>query len=67
MLQECATLSFVVVAALFPCQGRIDAAFHPADLDKFKNIRFSSHWLFEISRMSFSGTVANQQFDWLQV
>lgn len=39
-------------------KSRIDAAFDPIDLDKFKNIRFSSHWLFEISRNSFSGTVA---------
>ncbi len=48
-------------------KSRIDAAFDPGDLEKFKNIRFSSHWLFEISRMSFSGTVASQQLDWLQV
>ncbi len=48
-------------------KSRIDAAFDPTDLDKFKNIRFSSYWLFEISRSSFSGTVANQQIDWPNV
>jgi hypothetical protein len=48
-------------------KSRIDSAFDPADLDKFKNIRFSSHWLFEISRNSFANTVANQQIDWPNV
>jgi len=45
-------------------KSRIDKAFEPTDLVKFDNIRFSSHWLFEISRLSFSGTIANQEVDW---
>jgi hypothetical protein len=48
-------------------KSRIDGAFDAVDLKKFKDIRFSSRWLFEISHSSFSGTVANQQIDWPQV
>ena len=48
-------------------KSRIDAAFDPIDLDKFRNIRFSSHWLFEITRISFANTIANQQVDWPNV
>ena len=48
-------------------KSQIDAAFDPIDLDKFKNIWMSSHWLFEISRSSFLATAANQQIDWPQV
>jgi hypothetical protein len=45
-------------------KSRIDSAFEPSDLAKFGNIRFSSHWLFEISQPSFSGTIANRGIDW---
>ncbi len=45
-------------------KARIDTAFEAADLAKFGNIRFSSHWLFEISAGSFSATIADQQVEW---
>jgi len=45
----------------------MDAAFETNDKGKFSNIRFDSHWLFEISRKSFADTVANQEIDWLSV
>jgi hypothetical protein len=45
-------------------KSRIDGAFEPQDVEKFKNIRFSSHWLFEISQTSFSRTIADQDVDW---
>jgi hypothetical protein len=45
-------------------KSRIDAGFEPPDLQKFGNIRFASHWLFEISLKSFSDTIANQEIDW---
>jgi hypothetical protein len=48
-------------------KSRIDAGFEPTDLQKFSNIRFSSHWLFAISLKSFSDTVANQEIDWPNV
>ena len=48
-------------------KSRIDAGFEPTDLQKFGNIRFSSHWLFEISRKSFSETIADQEIDWTNV
>ena len=33
-------------------KSQIDAAFEPNDRNKFKNIRFDTHWLFEISLKS---------------
>jgi len=43
---------------------KIDQSFEPADAEKFRNIRFSSHWLFEISQRSFSRTVTAQIIAW---
>ena len=48
-------------------KARVDAAFEAIDLEKFGNIRFSSHWLFEISVKSFSDTVADQDIEWPSV
>lgn len=45
-------------------KSHIDKAFEPADRQKFENIRFSSHWLFEISRKSLSDTIADHTIDW---
>jgi hypothetical protein len=43
---------------------KLDQSFESADAEKFRNIRFSSHWLFEISQLSFSRTVAAQVIAW---
>ncbi|HEY6253255.1 MAG TPA: hypothetical protein VI685_25140 [Candidatus Angelobacter sp.] len=48
-------------------KSRIDAGFEPIDLQKFGNIRFSSHWFFQISLKSFSDTVADQEIDWKNI
>ncbi len=45
-------------------KSQMDGAFEPADLEKLSNIRFSSHWLFEISQRSFSSTISSQNVDW---
>ena len=36
----------------------------PTDKKKFSNIRFSSHWLFEISRQSYLNAVADRGVLW---
>ncbi|MBI4463417.1 MAG: hypothetical protein HY647_01825 [Acidobacteria bacterium] len=46
-------------------KDRIEHTFQPNDNDKFKNIRFSSFWLFEISRESFAKAVGEQPIRWL--
>ncbi|HLG99483.1 MAG TPA: hypothetical protein VKX49_24455 [Bryobacteraceae bacterium] len=38
----------------------IDASLDPEDAAKLKNIRFSSHWLFQISQSSFSRVVRDR-------
>ena len=42
----------------------LDDKLDPADKAKFLNIRFSSHWLFEISRQSFLNIVADRGVLW---
>ncbi len=42
----------------------LDNKLDPKDKEKFSNIRFSSHWLFEISRPSFLNIVANRGVLW---
>jgi hypothetical protein len=42
----------------------IDKKFEPNDAEKFKNIRFSSHWLFEISKESFRRVMDNRNIKW---
>lgn len=42
----------------------LDDKMEPADKEKFSNIRFSSHWLFEISRESFLNIVAGRSVLW---
>ncbi len=48
-------------------KSRMDAAFESSDKDKFSNIRFDTHWLFEISLKSFADTVADYEIDWPSV
>jgi hypothetical protein len=38
----------------------IDNTFEPEDVRKLRNIRFSSHWLFEVSKQSFSKAVGGR-------
>lgn len=45
----------------------IDQRFDPDDLKKLGNIRFSSQWLFEISRDSFSKTVRDRAIQWAEM
>jgi len=45
-------------------RDELDRKFDPTDKKKLSNIRFSSHWLFEISRQSFSNAVADRQVLW---
>jgi hypothetical protein len=40
-------------------KSRIDAEFEPGDLKKFRDIRFSSRWIFQISLTSFADTIAD--------
>ena len=42
----------------------IDQEFEPNDAKKFKNIRFSTHWLFEISKESFVRLIDNRVIKW---
>lgn len=42
----------------------MDGNFDPEDASKLKNIRFSSHWLFEISQGSFSKVVNDRATAW---
>lgn len=43
----------------------IDSHFMPDDLQKFGNRRFSTFWLFELSKESFTGTVGSSMtIDW---
>lgn len=47
-------------------KARIESGgFEREDLEKFRNRRFSSHWLFEISLKSFANTVAQNEVDWM--
>jgi hypothetical protein len=45
-------------------KSKIDQAFEPIDIAKFKNIRFDTFWLFKISKESFVGTVGAQRIRW---
>ena len=42
----------------------LDNNFDLEDKNKFSNIRFSSHWLFEISRQSFGGALGDRAVVW---
>ena len=42
----------------------IDRGFDPEDATKFRSIRFSFYWLFEVSRQSFSNAVGDQAIAW---
>jgi hypothetical protein len=42
----------------------LNAKLQPVDKEKLSNIRFSSHWLFEISRQSFWGIMADHSVIW---
>jgi hypothetical protein len=42
----------------------LDRHFEPEDAKKFGNIRFSSHWLFEISHQSFSKALGDRPVAW---
>jgi hypothetical protein len=42
----------------------LDDKLAPTDKERFSNIRFSSHWLFEISRQSFLNIVADRKILW---
>lgn len=42
----------------------VENELQPADAQKFANRRFSSHWLFEISRDSFVRVVADRTIMW---
>jgi hypothetical protein len=48
-------------------KSQIDKSFEPTDVRKFGNVRFSSHWLFEISQVSFNQTVEGQSINWDRV
>jgi hypothetical protein len=45
-------------------KAKIERAFVAADLEKFKNRRFSGFWLFEIASASFSATVDIPEIAW---
>lgn len=45
-------------------KGELDDKLDPTDKRKLANIRFSSHWLFEISRQSFLDVVADRGVIW---
>jgi hypothetical protein len=45
-------------------KSELDSKFNQRDKIKFSNIRFSSHWLFEISRESFLNVVADRKILW---
>ena len=45
-------------------KDEIDANFDDDDKERFKLIRFSSHWLFEISRNSFTKTIGKRSIAW---
>jgi len=42
----------------------LDDKLEPMDKERFSNIRFSSHWLFQISRQSFLNIVAERGVLW---
>ena len=42
----------------------IEDAFNDEDRQKLSNIRFKSHWLFEITRDSFCNTIKNVSVNW---
>ena len=45
-------------------KDELDDKLDPTDKKKLSNIRFSSHWLFEISRQSFLSAVADRGVLW---
>ena len=45
-------------------KGDVETAFTEEDRNKLSNIRFSSHWLFEISRDSFRNATENISINW---
>jgi hypothetical protein len=45
-------------------RDELDRKFDPTDKKKLSNIRFSSHWLFDISRQSFLKAVADRGVHW---
>lgn len=42
----------------------IDQNLRSVEADDFKNIRFSSKWLFQIAKESFAGAVASKSLKW---
>jgi hypothetical protein len=48
-------------------ESQIDKAFTPEDRKKFRDRRFASHQLFEISPKSFSDTITNHEIAWSNV
>jgi len=53
-------LSLTKMISKYELESKLDST----DKDKFSNIRFSSHWLFEISRRSFLNAVADRGVFW---
>jgi len=45
-------------------KSKIDQAFEPDDIDKFRKIWLPAFWLFEISKESFVRTVGEQRILW---
>jgi hypothetical protein len=48
-------------------KDELDNYLDPSDKKKFSNIRFSSYWLFEISRDSFLRSVKDHNIFWEQI
>jgi hypothetical protein len=45
-------------------KSELNNGFAPEDFNKLKNIRFSSHWLFEVSKTSFLNVTRAIQIEW---
>jgi hypothetical protein len=45
-------------------KSKLEQAFKSGDLEKFNNRRFSTFWLFELSRESFVATVGQSMIEW---
>jgi hypothetical protein len=45
-------------------KASLDNYFKPDDVKKLGNIRFSSYWLFEVSKLSFSNAVDTRSIAW---
>ena len=53
-------LPLTKIISKYELENKLDSA----DKEKFSNIRFSSHWLFEISRQSFLNAIADRGVLW---